>query len=110
VSIFGNVGPAHGAYSAKLEYVEEDNTTETRVDSDDYFDLPDEQMFNASFPYNRTRVLLYHASNINSSRKAILTIENIPAKQGDSLSVDYAVHLNFHYDEYQSPRSRRLSA
>lgn len=110
VSIFGNVGPKHGAYSVKLEYVEDDDTTEPPSDNDDHFDLPGKQIFNASFPYNRTRVLLFHASNINSSRKAMLTMENIPAKLGDSLTIDYATHLRFYYGDHQRPRSRTLSA
>jgi hypothetical protein len=55
------------------------------------FDLPDEKFFNASFPFNRTKVLLFHAADINASRTTTMVLKNHPQKQGDSISIDYSV-------------------
>jgi hypothetical protein len=89
ISIYGTVGTSQGPYSALLQYASTDG--ETNHDHDDYYDLPPEQFLNASFPFNRTGVLLFHVTNINSSRVTSLIMKNHPDKQGDSLSIDYSV-------------------
>jgi hypothetical protein len=89
ISIYGTVGTSQGPYSALLEYAS--NNGETNHTHDDYYDLPPEQFLNASFPFNRTGVLLFHVTNINSSRVTSLIMKNHPEKQGDSLSIDYSV-------------------
>jgi hypothetical protein len=97
VSIYGDVGPLQGPYAVMIFYVDKDdaNSNGTLTDNDDYFDLPGEQSFNASFPFNRTKVLLYHLTNINSSRLTMLKMINHPDKPGDSLSVDHSVLFTY---------------
>lgn len=89
VSIYGNVGPKQGPYSVLLQYVLDNGVTAD--DADSSYELPDEMFFNASFPVNRTKVLLFHATNINASRTTTLKLTNHPDKQGDSVSIDYSV-------------------
>lgn len=81
ISIYGKVGPFQGPYSASLHYA---------VGTNDNDNLPNELLLNASFPFNRTGVLLFYASNINQTKSATLTIRNRPDKQGDSLSIHHA--------------------
>jgi hypothetical protein len=100
ISIYGTVGTSQGPYSALLEYVPEDG--ETNHERNDYYDLPPEQYLNASFPLNRTGVLLFHATNINSSRVTTLTMKNHPDKQGESLSIDYSVTAIYSTDSSPS--------
>jgi hypothetical protein len=90
VSIYGNVGPTHGPYSVSLTYILDDGNS-TTGDGDLSYGLPQEAFFNASFPFNRTKVLLFHAASINASRGTTLTLKNHPEKQGDSVSIDYSV-------------------
>lgn len=68
-----------------------DDGNSTTGDGDYTYGLPQESFFNASFPFNRTKVLLFHAANINASRATILVLKNHPEKQGDSVSIDYSV-------------------
>ncbi|PVF97551.1 hypothetical protein CPB86DRAFT_797988 [Serendipita vermifera] len=99
VEIYGNVGPKHGAYSVKLEYVGQDDHTVTQLDNDAYFNLPGERVFNASFPSDRSKVLMFHASNLNPNRKTMLTAKNIPSNQESLLALDYATHFRYQFGD-----------
>ncbi|KAG8812130.1 hypothetical protein FRC17_002176, partial [Serendipita sp. 399] len=103
ISIFGNIGTNQGAYSVSLEYASGEEVLDQDLKLNEFYQARALQFFNASFPYNRTKVLLYHASNINASRVTTLTMKNIPDKESDTLTIDYTILLTYNYDNSSQP-------
>ncbi|KAG8855180.1 hypothetical protein FRB91_002600 [Serendipita sp. 411] len=103
ISIFGNIGTNQGPYSVSLQYASGEDVSDQDSKLNEFYQAREVQSFNASFPYNRTKVLLYHASNINASKITTLTMKNIPDKQGDSLTIDYTVLLTYTHNDSTKP-------